>query len=129
MTLILLYLDIIFGYYLLSFKNWQSIQFLLTMFFNVHLFRHYHFFCYSIPTVNEDYLLILRTPIIYLSLIFTLIFLSVELHLGCWLSPVVFGLPARFFLPVGLFQDYNYFPLLSCNWYQVTKGNNRTASW
>ena len=68
MTLILLYLGIIFDYYLLSFKNWQSIQFLLTMFFNVHLFRHYHFFGYSIPTVNEDALLILRTPIVYLSL-------------------------------------------------------------
>ena len=44
-------------------------------------------------------------------------------------SHVVFGLPARFFLSVGLFKDFDYFSLWSFNWYLITRGVQFKISW
>ena len=59
-------------------------------------------------------------------------FVLQQLHLGCWynsLSHVAFGLPAGFFLPVGLFQDFDFFPLYSSNRYLVTRGFQFQIPW
>ena len=37
------------------------------------------------------------------------------------LSHVAFGMPAGFFLPVGILQDFDYFPLQSFNWYLASR--------
>ena len=45
------------------------------------------------------------------------------------LSHVVFGLAEGFFLPVGLVQYFDYFPLQSFNWYLVTKTGVQFQIW
>ena len=40
-----------------------------------------------------------------------------------------FGLPEGIFLPTGLFQDFDYFPLKSLNWCLVTRGVQFQMSW
>ena len=40
-----------------------------------------------------------------------------------------FGLPEGIFLPTGIFQDFDYFPLKSFNWYLVTRSVQFQMSW
>ena len=45
------------------------------------------------------------------------------------ISQVVFGLPAGFCLSAGLFQEFDYFPFQSVNWYLVAIGALNQSFW